>query len=97
MTAETPKTAGVIDRALALRIRQRRIMQGLTQQQMAERIGVTYQQAHKYGIRPNCSQGSSPRLGRSGKRRRTAGCCNWPQRSPNSARASRLRCSAWCG
>jgi transcriptional regulator with XRE-family HTH domain len=48
MTAETPKTAGVIDRALALRIRQRRIMQGLTQQQMAERIGVTYQQAHKY-------------------------------------------------
>jgi transcriptional regulator with XRE-family HTH domain len=29
-------------------IRQRRIMLGLTQQQMAELIGVTYQQAHKY-------------------------------------------------
>ena len=27
---------------------QRRIMLGLTQQQMAELIGVTYQQAHKY-------------------------------------------------
>jgi hypothetical protein len=35
MTLEAPKTAGVIDRALALRIRQRRIMQGLTQQQIA--------------------------------------------------------------
>jgi transcriptional regulator with XRE-family HTH domain len=29
-------------------MRERRIMLGLTQQQMAERIGVTYQQAHKY-------------------------------------------------
>jgi transcriptional regulator with XRE-family HTH domain len=29
-------------------MRQRRIMLGLTQQQMAELIGVTYQQAHKY-------------------------------------------------
>ena len=33
---------------VSLRIRQRRIMLGLTQQQMAELIGVTYQQAHKY-------------------------------------------------
>jgi transcriptional regulator with XRE-family HTH domain len=48
MTAQATKTARVIDRALALRIRQRRVMQGLTQHQMAERIGVTYQQAHKY-------------------------------------------------
>ena len=30
------------------RTRERRIMLGLTQQQMAELIGVTYQQAHKY-------------------------------------------------
>ena len=30
------------------RMRERRIMLGLTQQQMAELIGVTYQQAHKY-------------------------------------------------
>jgi transcriptional regulator with XRE-family HTH domain len=30
------------------RIRERRIMLGLTQQQLAKLIGVTYQQAHKY-------------------------------------------------
>jgi transcriptional regulator with XRE-family HTH domain len=29
-------------------MRDRRIMLGLTQQQMAELVGVTYQQAHKY-------------------------------------------------
>jgi DNA-binding XRE family transcriptional regulator len=29
-------------------MRQRRVMLGLTQQQMAELLGVTYQQAHKY-------------------------------------------------
>ncbi|MGF1561381.1 MAG: helix-turn-helix domain-containing protein [Geminicoccaceae bacterium] len=29
-------------------MRERRVMLGLTQQQMAELIGVTYQQAHKY-------------------------------------------------
>jgi transcriptional regulator with XRE-family HTH domain len=29
-------------------MRDRRVMLGLTQQQMAELIGVTYQQAHKY-------------------------------------------------
>jgi transcriptional regulator with XRE-family HTH domain len=29
-------------------VRERRIMLGLTQQQMAELIGCTYQQAHKY-------------------------------------------------
>jgi transcriptional regulator with XRE-family HTH domain len=37
-----------VDRYVSLKIRQRRIMLGLTQQQMAELIGVTYQQAHKY-------------------------------------------------
>lgn len=37
-----------VDRYVSMRIRQRRIMLGLTQQQMAELIGVTYQQAHKY-------------------------------------------------
>jgi transcriptional regulator with XRE-family HTH domain len=30
------------------RVRDRRILLGLTQQQLAELIGVTYQQAHKY-------------------------------------------------
>jgi transcriptional regulator with XRE-family HTH domain len=37
-----------VDHFVSLRIRQRRIMLGLTQQQMAELIDVTYQQAHKY-------------------------------------------------
>ncbi|MCW8835960.1 MAG: helix-turn-helix domain-containing protein [Rhodospirillales bacterium] len=37
-----------IDRYVGLRIRERRIMLGLTQQDLADQIGVTYQQAHKY-------------------------------------------------
>jgi transcriptional regulator with XRE-family HTH domain len=37
-----------VDHYVSLRIRERRIMLGLTQQQMAALIGVTYQQAHKY-------------------------------------------------
>jgi transcriptional regulator with XRE-family HTH domain len=37
-----------VDRFVSLRIRQRRMMLGLTQQQMAELIGVDYRQAHKY-------------------------------------------------
>jgi transcriptional regulator with XRE-family HTH domain len=37
-----------IDRHIGARMRERRVMLGLTQQQMAELIGVTYQQAHKY-------------------------------------------------
>ncbi|MEE8546257.1 MAG: helix-turn-helix transcriptional regulator [Alphaproteobacteria bacterium] len=37
-----------VDRFVGGRIRERRIMMGLTQQEMAELIGVTYQQAHKY-------------------------------------------------
>ena len=37
-----------VDRYVGTRIRARRVMLGLTQQQMAELIGVTYQQAHKY-------------------------------------------------
>lgn len=54
VTKTTGRSAGGRSRALdvdhyvSLRIRQRRIMLGLTQQQMAELIGVTYQQAHKY-------------------------------------------------
>jgi transcriptional regulator with XRE-family HTH domain len=42
------RTSGMIDNHIAARIRERRIMLGLTQQQFAEKIGVTYQQAHKY-------------------------------------------------
>ena len=37
-----------IDLHVGSRMRERRIMLGLTQQQMADLIGVTYQQAHKY-------------------------------------------------
>lgn len=37
-----------IDRHVGNRIRERRIMLGLSQQELAELIGVTYQQAHKY-------------------------------------------------
>jgi transcriptional regulator with XRE-family HTH domain len=36
------------DKALGLAIRRRRILLGFTQQQLADRIGVTYQQQHKY-------------------------------------------------
>lgn len=36
------------DHHVGARMRERRLMLGLTQQQMAELIGVTYQQAHKY-------------------------------------------------
>jgi transcriptional regulator with XRE-family HTH domain len=53
--AKTTPTAGPgrsraqdVDRHVGARMRERRIMLGLTQQQMAELIGVTYQQAHKY-------------------------------------------------
>ena len=41
-----PSTA--IDDHVSARIRERRIMLGLTQQQLADLIGVTYQQIHKY-------------------------------------------------
>jgi transcriptional regulator with XRE-family HTH domain len=37
-----------LDRHVGARMHQRRIMLGFTQQQLAELIGVTYQQAHKY-------------------------------------------------
>ena len=41
-------STAAVDNHFAGRIRERRIMLGLTQQQLAEMIGVTYQQAHKY-------------------------------------------------
>ncbi|OAN46587.1 transcriptional regulator [Paramagnetospirillum marisnigri] len=47
--AERPMNrANDTDRHVGTRIRERRIMLGLSQQQMADLIGVTYQQAHKY-------------------------------------------------
>jgi transcriptional regulator with XRE-family HTH domain len=40
--------ANTADRHVGVRIRERRVMMGLSQQQLARMIGVTYQQAHKY-------------------------------------------------
>ena len=40
--------ARAADRHVGNRIRERRLMLGFSQQQLAEMIGVTYQQAHKY-------------------------------------------------
>jgi transcriptional regulator with XRE-family HTH domain len=37
-----------VDRHVGARLRERRIMLGVTQQQLAELVGITYQQAHKY-------------------------------------------------
>jgi transcriptional regulator with XRE-family HTH domain len=37
-----------IDHHIATRLRERRIALGLTQQQVAGMLGITYQQAHKY-------------------------------------------------
>jgi transcriptional regulator with XRE-family HTH domain len=37
-----------VDRHVGAKVRERRIVLGLTQQQLAELIGTTYQQAHKY-------------------------------------------------
>ncbi len=45
---KTPVRATDVDRHVGSRIRERRVMLGLSQQQMADMIGVTYQQAHKY-------------------------------------------------
>ena len=36
------------DRHVGTKIRERRVLMGLTQQDMASLLGVTYQQAHKY-------------------------------------------------
>lgn len=44
----TSQRASAADHHVGLRIRERRIMLGLSQQQLAQMIGVTYQQAHKY-------------------------------------------------
>src|SRR4051794_19449711 len=42
------KLAQDVDRHVARRIRERRLALGLTQQQVAGMLGITYQQAHKY-------------------------------------------------
>ena len=41
-------TAADFDRAIGRKLYELRVSRGLTQQQLAEYMGVTYQQAHKY-------------------------------------------------
>ena len=48
MTNPGKPRAQDVDRHVGARMRHRRVTLGLTQQQMADLIGVTYQQAHKY-------------------------------------------------
>ncbi len=45
--SEAPEIKSV-ERHVGKKIRERRVLLGLTQQQLADMIGVTYQQAHKY-------------------------------------------------
>lgn len=47
-SSQVTNRASDTDRYVGVRIRERRVMLGLSQQQMANLIGVTYQQAHKY-------------------------------------------------
>lgn len=47
---QSGRACGQIDNHIGARIRERRIMLGLTQQQFAKRIGLSYQQAHKYEL-----------------------------------------------
>lgn len=42
------ETAAQVDRYVGTRLRERRIMLGLTQQELAARLDITYQQQHKY-------------------------------------------------
>jgi transcriptional regulator with XRE-family HTH domain len=42
------RSTAAIDDHVGRRIRERRILLGLTQQKLGEMIGVSYQQAHKY-------------------------------------------------
>src|SRR6266404_6267927 len=56
------RSTAAIDDHFGGRIRERRIMLGLTQQQLAEMIGVTYQQAHKYERGINRVSATRPRL-----------------------------------
>jgi transcriptional regulator with XRE-family HTH domain len=48
-----PKSTTQIDDHIAARIRERRTMLGLSQQQLGEMIGVSYQQVYKYERRDN--------------------------------------------
>ena len=42
------RRADDVDRRVGMRVRERRLALGLSQQQLAQLLGITYQQAHKY-------------------------------------------------
>lgn len=46
--SQTPVSASDIDRLVGDRIRRRRILMGLTQDQLGEALGISYQQIQKY-------------------------------------------------
>lgn len=48
MKRKADRTTREVDAVVGGRIRERRLLLGLSQQQLADLIGVTYQQAHKY-------------------------------------------------
>ena len=47
-TLDPADRAAAVDQHVGARIRERRTLLGISQQQLAATIGVTYQQAHKY-------------------------------------------------
>jgi transcriptional regulator with XRE-family HTH domain len=47
-TSGSHQTPSNVDRHVGARMRERRIMLGLSQAELAKLLGVTYQQAHKY-------------------------------------------------
>ena len=47
-TWHDPKAASAVDKAVVAHIKARRIALGLSQMQVADKIGVAYQQIHKY-------------------------------------------------
>ena len=52
-TSQIGRRAKDIDRYVGARVRERRMMLGITQQELAEIAGVTYQQMHKYETSTN--------------------------------------------
>lgn len=48
MKAQLPKKANEIDREIGLRLRKWRLAQGMEAGELADRLGVTYQQLRKY-------------------------------------------------
>lgn len=46
--ATRQRTASTIDKAIGLRVRQRRLSIGMSQERLAELLGVTFQQVQKY-------------------------------------------------